>query len=459
MGKRCYICTCFLSVLNENLKMKKISFTVTLLLVTLMAQAGGLLTNTNQHISFVRMMARGASHEIDAIYTNPAGVAWMDEGWTLSLNIQSAFQTRNVEASFPLFGTEPKLYKGDAAAPVLPSVYAAYRKDRWAVQGFIGVIGGGGKCSFDSGLPVFDSKVMAGIMAQTGGTVTPDMYTINSAVKGRQYIFGGQFGFSYRFNDHFSGHAGFRMNYFNGNQWGYVEALLNANNQPLIDMRLDCDQSGWGITPILGLNYRYKGLTLAAKYEFKTNLNIENDTKELVDPAGALADFKHGVNTPSDIPAMLAVAAGYEFTPRLRATLEYHFFDDKNAEMAHMEGSEVGKQKALKHGTHEFLAGVEFDINKTFTVSAGAQRTDYGLSDDYQSNTSFSCDSYSVGLGGAINLSSHVKINVGYFWTMYSDYTKNVPAGNPGYNGTTMPGQDIYSRTNKVFGMGIDYKF
>ena len=124
-----------------------------------------------------------------------------------------------------------------------------------------------------------------------------------------------------------------------------------------------------------------------------------------------------------------------------------------------MEGSEVGKQKALKHGTHEFLAGVEFDINKTFTVSAGAQRTDYGLSDDYQSNTSFSCDSYSVGVGGAITLSSQVKINVGYFWTMYSDYTKNVPAGNPGYNGTTMPGQDIYSRTNKVFGMGIDYKF
>ena len=42
---------------------------------------------------------------------------------------------------------------------------------------------------------------------------------------------------------------------------------------------------------------------------------------------------------------------------------------------------------------------------------------------------------------------------------MYSDYTKNVPAGNPGYNGTTLAGQDVYSRTNKVFGMGIDYKF
>lgn len=440
--------------------MKKTLIALLLLSGSLMAQAGGLLTNTNQHISFVRMMARGASHEIDAVYTNPAGVAWMDEGWTLSLNIQSAYQTRNVEASFPMFGTEPKLYKGDAAAPVIPSLYATYRKDRWAIQGYLGIIGGGGKCSFDSGLPMFDSKVMAGLMAQSGGTLTPDKYTINSAVKGRQYIFAGQLGFSYRFNDHFSGHAGMRMNYFNGNQKGYVEAILNGSENKLLNLRLDCDQTGWGITPIIGINYRYKGLTLAAKYEFKTNLNIENDTKELEDPTGSLADFKHGVNTPSDIPAMLAVAAGYEFTPKLRATLEYHFFDDKHAEMANMPGTTIGKQKALKHGTHEFLAGVEYDINKTFTVSAGAQRTDYGLSDDYQSNTSFSCDSYSVGLGAAINLSSHVKLNVGYFWTMYSDYTKNVPAGNPGgYNGTTLPGQDVYSRTNKVFGMGIDYKF
>lgn len=70
----------------------------------------------------------------------------------------------------------------------------------------------------------------------------------------------------------------------------------------------------------------------------------------------------------------------------LRATLEYHFFDDKNAKMAN------DRQEELKHGTHEFLAGVEYDINEKFTISCGAQRTDYGLSDDYQQNTSFACD-------------------------------------------------------------------
>lgn len=76
-----------------------------------------------------------------------------------------------------------------------------------------------------------------------------------------------------------------------------------------------------------------------------------------------MAPYQHGVNTPSDLPSMLSVAASYEFLPSLRASVEYHFFDDKNAGMAD------NKQKTLKHGTHEYLAGVEWDINKIFTVS------------------------------------------------------------------------------------------
>jgi long-chain fatty acid transport protein len=117
------------------------------------------------------------------------------------------------------------------------------------------------------------------------------------------------------------------------------------------------------------------------------------------------------------------------------------------------------RQKALTRGTHEFLLGAEYDINKTFTVSAGAQRTDYGLSDEYQTHTSFACDSYSIGLGGAANINEHLRLNLGYFWTMYSDYKKEVPAGNPGYCNTTMSGTDVFSRTNGVLGIGFDYKF
>ena len=229
----------------------------------------------------------------------------------------------------------------------------------------------------------------------------------------------------------------------------------------LTHIALDTDQKGWGLTPIIGVNFNWKGLTLAAKYEFKTNLHIENDTKTLEATAmgeaseqfeTAMAPYKHGVNTPNDLPSVLYVAAGYEFIPnKLRGTVEYHYYDDKHAEMAN------DKQKSLRHGTHEILAGVEWDINRTFTVSAGFQNTDYGLSDDFQTHTAFSCDSYSIGFGGAINVTPKMKINVGYFWTSYKDYKRNQEHY---LNNPALPaGSDKFSRSNKVFGVGVDYKF
>lgn len=49
-------------------------------------QAGGLLTNTNQHVAFNRMMSREASIGIDGVYYNPAGVVFMNEGHHLAIN-------------------------------------------------------------------------------------------------------------------------------------------------------------------------------------------------------------------------------------------------------------------------------------------------------------------------------------------------------------------------------------
>ena len=414
------ISTSGLYIFKNVIAMKR--FTTLLFLagaMTATAWAGGLLHNTNQHIAFMRMMARGASHEIDGVYTNPAGLAFMDhDGWTLSLNIQSASQRRDVLTTFPLFpeADNTRLYKGKAEAPIIPSLYGAYKRDRWTFSGFFGFTGGGGKCDFDSGLPMFDAAVMAGVAAQTApliskfpqasalfpkGYVDPSFYDIESSMKGRQYIYGLQLGATYKILDWMSAYAGFRMNYFDGNYSGHIIASANESLKeavghmlPLVQqyapeyvpvlsgmsgegglakVALDCSQTGWGVTPIIGVDLVWKGFTLAAKYEFKTNLNIENDNKTFENDVPdafkeKMADYKHGVNTPNDLPSVFYAALGYEFIPnKLRATVEYHYYDDKHAEMAH------DKQKHLKHGTHEVLAGVEWDINKMFTVSAGAQ--------------------------------------------------------------------------------------
>ena len=104
---------------------------IAMLIVSIPTFAGGILTNTNQHVSFLRMLARGASIDIDGVYSNPAGLAFLPEdGLYLSLNGQSAYQTRNIKATFPLFIEDgnTRYYKGKASAPFIPSFQGAYKK-------------------------------------------------------------------------------------------------------------------------------------------------------------------------------------------------------------------------------------------------------------------------------------------------------------------------------------------
>ncbi len=464
--------------------------------------AGGLMTNTNYHIAFDRMMARGATFDIDAAYSNPAGTVWGHEGWQFSLNFQKPWQHRDIEASVPGFLAVPagvlpaypsgyagvnvnKKYEGIASAPIVPALFASYKKDRWAVSSMIGIVGSGGFVKYDDGIPMFSTLVMAKLFDATkampaamGGPVTPDKYTIDSKMEGKQYIFGGQVNFAYQITDFLSAAVGVRANYYDGFNRGHV--IANMGGADLINLQLDCLQKGWGFAPIVSAAFNQGPLTVTARYEFRTKINTENDTKTLeatiknTDPAtaaampyitgaAALAQFgdkvdayKDGVKTRYDMPSLLSVAVGYEFTDRLRATAEYHFFDDKNAKMA------GNRQETLSGGTNEFLLGVEYDINDRFTVSCGGQRTDYGLSDDYQQNTSFACDSWSVGLGGAWNITDKIRLNAGYFITIYSDYEKSFAAGTPGtggYYATGYAAKETYSRTNNVIGLGIDYKF
>jgi len=434
------------------------------------------------------MMARGATFDIDAAYSNPAGMAWAKEGWQLSLNFQKPWQNRDITTTIDNYLAVPQLgyagvninqkFEGKASAPIVPALFAAYKKDRWAISSMIGIVGSGGFVKYDDGIPMFNTLVMAKILDATkalpaamGGPITPEKYTIDSKMEGKQYIFGGQLNFTYKITNFLAAAVGIRANYYDGYNRGHVIAKMGEAD--LINLQLDCLQKGWGFAPIVSLDFHQGPVTIAARYEFRTKINTENDTRTLdakiknTDPATAamvpyiegqtaLAQFGDkvtpyldGVKTRYDMPALLSIAFGYEFSPKLRATAEYHFFDDKHARMA------GNRQKTLTGGTNEFLLGVEYDINEKFTVSCGGQRTDYGLSDDYQQNTSFACDSYSIGLGGAWNINEKIRLNAGYFITIYSDYTKNQQQ----YLGTPYPGKDVYSRTNNVIGLGIDYRF
>lgn len=305
--------------------------------------AGGLLTNTNQHVAFNRMMSREASIGIDGVYYNPAGVVFMGEGSHLAINWQAAWQTRTINNDYKLFTnnvnnpTTPRDFKGKAVAPVIPSFQYAYNKGRWSFQGNIALTGGGGKCTFDNGLGSFEKIVSETAMGAIGlagaidyaankilvpGSINPDgtinsanfkpmftsdkafgnkgAYSFNSYMHGRQYYFGLSAGAAYKVNDNFSVYAGLRGIYATCNYYGYVEDI-KVGNMPLYqvldpskensaNIELSCDQSGIGFTPMLAVDYKTGRWNFSAKYEFKTRMRLKNKSVNQLPSIGNLDD-------------------------------------------------------------------------------------------------------------------------------------------------------------------------
>ena len=227
---------------------------------------------------------------------------------------------------------------------------------------------------------------------------------------------------------------------------GGAQTMESVRNQ-VADKYLDCTQKGWAIAPIIGVDYRWNKLNIGARLEFTTHFNIQNDTKR--DDTGLFAD---GVNTPGDMPGIFTIGAQYDILPRLRVMAGYHYFFDKDARM------DKEKQKLLAGNTQEFNAGAEYDITKRIQVSAGMQRTKYGLGNGaFLNDMSFVVSSYSVGLGVGAQISKKVKVNIAYFWTNYETFHKSYSQDYTAA-GKTIKAEntDDFTRTNKVFGVGLD---
>lgn len=430
-----------------------------LLMAATTAQAGGYLTNTNQSVNFLRNPARDGAIGIDGAYSNPAGVGFMSVGWHLGFDIQSAYQSRTTTSYFGPQNAGPfalgtvngvrnnpdgvKRFNGKASAPVMPSLNLARVGEKWFATFHFGVTGGGGKCNFSDGLPSFESQVaMVPVLV---GALRPGAvsgYSFDTHMQGRQYYFGGQFGVGYRINPNLNVNVGGRVIYANCNYYGYVRNInvevqgpAGAVNMPAAkffqsqglpdfaslvgDRELNCDQSGWGFTPIVSVDYKTGRWNLSARYEFKTRLRLKN--RSGVNTSG-LDEFDDGLHVAADIPAILALGAQYEIIDGLRANGGFHYYFDRQATQHN------SRHEQLKNGGWEVLAGMEYDLSKRWTVSAGWQSTNYGLGKDsrFITDMSFVTNSNSVGLGAAFRLKERVKLNVAYFKTFYQHYRKDM---------------------------------
>lgn len=469
--------------------MKKFFLSVALLATALSATAGGYLTNTNQSVAFLRNPAQDAAVNLNGVYSNPAGVSFLSNGIHLGINWQAAFQTREITSTFAPFafgqnngGRTQKYFEGRASAPVIPSVQAAWVKDRWTLQFNFALVGGGGKAEYENGLGSFESQVALLGMLGKNQNLGFDKYSVDAYMRGKQYYFGTTIGSSYKVTNHLSAYLGLRGIYATANYYGYLkniqvnvgpgQTMMNASSYfndrsnyykgvaatataagnaaaaaqaataarvmgvlsaATEDVGLNTDQSAFGIAPIVGLHYHHDKFDVAAKYEFGTRLEFKNESanSKSADNLTALAAYKDGAKVRGDIPTLLTLGVQYRPIAGLRLNAGYHYYFDREAK----SGADVSgwKNKHLDHGTMEYNFGAEYDLNEKYELSVGMQRTIYPNTDAYMSDLSFNVNSYSVGLGVGYRLNDRVKFNVAYFQTFYGDYTKT----SDNYNNTS----------------------
>ena len=444
------------------LQMKKIVLTFAALAASSAAIAGGLLTNTNQHAAFLRNPSRQAIIGIEGVYTNPAGVAFMPQGFHLGVTWQAATQKRQMNASNQLFMMNEnnrsmnRFFEGEVTAPVIPSIQAAYViNDKWSVSANFAVAGGGGKCEFEQGLPMFE-ELIGGLAFKNGLT----SYELNQNLTGEQYFYGLQLGATYKVTDNFSVFGGVRGIMANSSYEGAItnikmggmdaqffqaagmldKALLTS------DYRLDCKQDGIGFQPIIGANLKLGKLNIGAKYEFRAKIELENESNNsanlgaLATQVPAVAVYADGNKVRSDIPALFTIGAQYEVTDNIRAMAGFNYYFDKDAK---------GSATAVSDDTYEITLGAEWDIDEHWTVGLGGQRTQYGFNDKDMTDTGFNISSYGLCVGGAYKFSEKLKLNFGYMHSFYDDH-KFTNA-----NGTACN----YTRKNDVVGVSLDFKF
>ena len=491
--------------------MRRLKLLISSLLLGQMAFAGGMVTNTNQSAAYIRMLARDASTDVDAVFYNPAALTKLADGFYVQLNNQTVIQTRTIENTYV-----DQTYIGDVFVPVVPTFFAVYKTGNWAFSGGFTVIGGGGSADFATGLPDFESPFKDITQALSAKGIITNDYEVNVAFKGSSVYYGGQAGASYKINDMISVYAGARYvsiaNAYEGHikdvrinpvypALGYSGAMVPAQaffkdleaaatstgdlagiatakylGAATQDRIVDVEQFGSGITPIIGVNLTFmeERMNIGLKYEFATKMDVENytyqdDTKGM--PGMPLGMFPDKAKVAADMPAFLSAGVGYMVTKDFYVTVGLHYYWDqsvdygKNGWKTDSNGLPIltdgvptynrgDNSDWIDGNSYEIALGLQYDLSEKISLSGGYLHGSTSPALDYQSGLSYSLSSDTFSFGAIGHVSERFDIDLGILYTSYAPDEKEKTYIDPSASYT-----ETYDKANVVFSIGGTYHF
>jgi long-subunit fatty acid transport protein len=159
----------------------------------------------------------------------------------------------------------------------------------------------------------------------------------------------------------------------------------------------------------------------------------------------------------SDMPAMLSLGVSYQVLPKLSASAGFHYYFDKSANYGKtldVTGEQVGNDKVIDKNFYELALGLEYAITEKFLVSGGYLYAKTGVSDDYQSDLSFSLTSNTMGFGFGYKITDKIMVNLGGCYSIYNKGEKEQTDASTGQSFT-----DTYYKDTLIFALGLDISF
>lgn len=226
-------------------------------------------------------------------------------------------------------------------------------------------------------------------------------------------------------------------------------AIMEVNSIATADKQVDTKQTGMGFTPIIGIDIHLEKLNIGIKYEHQTVLKLTNTPSDIdTYPTLFPEEFRN------DLPSVIAAGADYMITDKLKASGSFTMFLDKNISWG---GNVYEQERTIDKNFLEMAFGLEYKLTDNFALSAGYMNSNTGVSEQYQSDFSYSNDSYTVGAGFQWNINDRLVFDAGAMLSTYKDETKTFTADFDELAQKFGSYDEIYGKDTFAFAFGIGY--
>lgn len=409
--------------------------------------------STNHSATQFKTGNRNATTGLEAVFYNPAGTVFGQDGFAFEFSVLPFTQTQSVYDS-----EIDKTYESKTSSAFYPALNMVYKKDKFSVFGNVGITNGGGAGNYDDGLPSFErlgfGQMYGAIVGGMPGLPSnnPYDYGYNSSFKGSAYGIGGFVGTAYRFNDWLSASFALQYSYQTNHQEGSLIIDYPAAGVEVNRTEIDVDYKGSNLGFIFGLDIKPNDkLLIAQTFRYYTELELEATVNDGKDGGGMFVD---GETIKSTYVPFYSLGVSYFLSEKVRLEGDMNISFYSMLELDEFDGFNMAER--YNNGV-DFGLGIEYQATEKLNWGAGFTYAPAKLKKEYMDEMEFDMASLWLNTGVTYKASDKIDLNLAVQAGLPTETVKK------DFDSALAPGTRYYQEYKKdvawSLGLGISYRF